>query len=55
MSRIEVIDLKSGTIISQKDVDGVVVDIDDQMRVAVYDVSGDLQPRLRLFSLSLKR
>ena len=55
MSRIEVIDLKSSSLIAQKDIDGVVVEIDDQLRVAIYDQTRNLEPRLQLFTLGLSR
>ena len=54
-SRIEVIDLASGALIAQRDLDGVVIDIDESLAATVYDLDGASVPRLQLFDLRLRR
>ena len=55
-TRIEVIDTQSGTLLAQRDFDGVIVEIeDDQLNATVYDLGPALEPRLRVFKLSLRR
>jgi hypothetical protein len=55
LSRIEVIDSKAGTVVARRDFEGTVVDIDRQLRAAVYQVTANAEPRLQLYSLRLKR
>lgn len=54
-TRIEVIDLRNERVVAQRDIEGIVVDIDDQLAMTVYDLGPDSERRLRLFNVRLKR
>ena len=55
MTRVEVIDVRRGTLLAVRDFDGIIVDIDSELRATIYDFDRDLEPRLRILGLHLRR
>lgn len=53
MGRIQALDLHSGALVVSRDLDGMVVSLDRDARAVVYDLDGNLQPRLRVMELSV--
>lgn len=54
MGRIEAIDARSGALLASREVDGLVVGLDDRANAVVYDLDGNLLPRLRVMRLSIE-
>lgn len=55
MTRVEVIDLRNRTVIAARDFDGIIVNIDAQLRATIYDLDQGSEPRLHVLNLRLKR
>jgi hypothetical protein len=55
MARVEVIDMRSGTLLATRDFDGIIIGIDSGLRATIYDLERGLVPRLRVIELRLSR
>ena len=55
MTRVEVIDVRKRAVIASRDFDGIIVDIDADLRASLYDLDPASEPRLRVFDLQLIR
>jgi hypothetical protein len=55
MTRVEVIDVRKRAVIASRDFDGIIVDIDADLRATLYDLDQASEPRLRVFDLRLIR
>jgi hypothetical protein len=53
MSRVEVIDLRRGSVLVQADYDGIIVNLDAELRAVLYDLEKSGEPRVRIFQLRL--
>jgi hypothetical protein len=53
MSRVEVIDLRRGAVLAHADYEGIIVNIDADLRAIIYDLEEGGEPRLRIFQFRL--
>ncbi|HET6681014.1 MAG TPA: hypothetical protein VFG84_07420 [Gemmatimonadaceae bacterium] len=51
MTRVEVIDVRKRAVIVSRDFDGIIVDIDADLRATLNDLDQASEPRLRVFDL----
>ncbi len=54
-TRLEVIELRRGALVAQRDVDGLVVTIDNRLGATLYTLNRELEPKVQVFDLQLKR